>query len=56
MSRCAFTLIELLVVIGFISIPAALLFAVFAAARAAGRMASCQSHLRQIGAGILVCT
>jgi len=47
----AFTLIELLVVIAIIAILAAILFPVFAQAREAGRKASCQSNLKQIGTG-----
>jgi prepilin-type N-terminal cleavage/methylation domain-containing protein/prepilin-type processing-associated H-X9-DG protein len=44
-----FTLIELLVVVAIIAILAAILLPVFAHAREAGRRASCQSNLRQIG-------
>jgi prepilin-type N-terminal cleavage/methylation domain-containing protein len=44
-----FTLIELLVVIAIIAILAALLFPVFARAREAGRKATCQSNLHQLG-------
>ena len=47
--RRAFTLIELLVVVAIIAILAALLLPVFAHAREAGRRATCQSNLRQIG-------
>jgi len=45
----AFTLIELLVVIAIIAILAAILFPVFAQARAKARQASCLSNQRQIG-------
>lgn len=49
-----FTLIELLVVIAIIAILAAILFPVFAAARAKARQASCTSNLAQIArAGLM---
>jgi prepilin-type N-terminal cleavage/methylation domain-containing protein/prepilin-type processing-associated H-X9-DG protein len=48
-SPAAFTLIELLVVIAIIAILAAILFPVFAQARAKARQASCLSNVRQIG-------
>jgi prepilin-type N-terminal cleavage/methylation domain-containing protein/prepilin-type processing-associated H-X9-DG protein len=53
-SRPAFTLIELLVVIAIIAILAALLFPVFAQARAKARQATCMSNEKQIAAGILM--
>src|SRR5260370_26669639 len=45
----AFTLIELLVVIAIIAILAAILFPVFAQARAKARQATCLSNQKQIG-------
>ena len=47
--RRAFTLIELLVVIAIIAILAAILFPVFAQARAKARQATCISNLKQLG-------
>ena len=44
-----FTLIELLVVIAIIAILAAILFPVFAQARAKARQSVCESNLKQIG-------
>ncbi len=54
--RSAFTLIELLVVIAIIAILAAILFPVFAQARAAARGASSTSNMRQLSLGILMYT
>lgn len=47
--RRAFTLIELLVVIAIIAILAAILFPVFAQAKASAKQAACLSNLKQIG-------
>jgi prepilin-type N-terminal cleavage/methylation domain-containing protein/prepilin-type processing-associated H-X9-DG protein len=46
--KSAFTLIELLVVIAIIAILAAIMFPVFLSAKAAAKLATCKSNLRQI--------
>jgi prepilin-type N-terminal cleavage/methylation domain-containing protein/prepilin-type processing-associated H-X9-DG protein len=48
-TRNAFTLIELLVVIAIIAILAAILFPVFAQAKASAKQIQCMSNMRQIG-------
>src|SRR5712692_5011903 len=53
-TKRGFTLIELLVVVAIITILAAVLFPVFAQARANARQATCASNLAQIGqAGLM---
>lgn len=52
--RRAFTLIELLVVIAIIAILAAILFPVFAQARASARQVSCLSNVKQTALGVLM--
>jgi len=52
--RKGFTLIELLVVIAIIAILAAILFPVFAQARAKARQASCLSNVKQLALGMLM--
>ena len=51
--RIAFTLIELLVVIAIIALLAAILFPVFAQARAKARQTACLSNEKQIGLGFI---
>src|SRR5687768_4855155 len=49
-----FTLIELLVVIAIIAILAAILFPVFAQARAKARQATCTSNMKQLSLGLMM--
>jgi prepilin-type N-terminal cleavage/methylation domain-containing protein/prepilin-type processing-associated H-X9-DG protein len=54
MERKAFTLIELLVVIAIIAILAAILFPVFAQAKAAAKKTACLSNGNQIGIALML--
>jgi len=54
--NAAFTLIELLVVIAIIAILAAILFPVFAQARAKARQTACLSNQKQIGTSLMLYT
>jgi prepilin-type N-terminal cleavage/methylation domain-containing protein len=54
--RKAFTLIELLVVIAIIAILAAILFPVFAQAKAAAKKTTCVSNVKQLSLGLILYT
>ena len=53
-TRCGFTLIELLVVIAIIAILAAILFPVFARAKAKAQQASCISSMKQAALAMIM--
>ncbi|RYG44964.1 prepilin-type N-terminal cleavage/methylation domain-containing protein, partial [bacterium] len=53
-ARRAFTLIELLVVIAIIAILAAILFPVFAQAKAAAKKTACLSNVKQLGTATML--
>src|SRR5437879_4143900 len=53
-ASCGFTLIELLVVIAIIAILAAILFPVFAQAKAAAKATACLSNVKQSVVGALL--
>ncbi|MCG9896116.1 MAG: prepilin-type N-terminal cleavage/methylation domain-containing protein [Fimbriimonadaceae bacterium] len=55
-TRSAFTLIELLVVIAIIAILAAILFPVFAQAKAAAKKTQDLSHIKQLATGTMIYT
>jgi len=54
MRKSAFTLIELLVVIAIIAILAAILFPVFAQAKASAKITTTVSNLKQVGLGLVM--
>ncbi len=56
MKRSGFTLIELLVVIAIIAILAAILFPVFAQAKAAAKKTTCISSVKQLSLGVILYT